>query len=81
MLLADFRLLSQADQLGALLSDGTHLATRYQEAQMSSLYFLGNFFVEVSYDLLRNHVQPCRSFTSTAGLDDYLVVLPLTELE
>jgi hypothetical protein len=80
--LADFHLLSRADQLGAVLADGTHLVTRYQEAQICSLYSLGTFFVEVSYDLLRHHVQQCRGFTSTASLvDDYPIELPHTELE
>ncbi|WP_324675070.1 hypothetical protein [Hymenobacter sp. GOD-10R] len=78
--LSRFKFLSQVDQLGTVLNEGTYLATRYEEEDTINLYHLGSFFVEVYYDPEVNHLHQCLCFTDAGGLEDYAVYVGLQDL-
>lgn len=81
MTLYQFNLLPYETQLAAALNDGTFVATRWQaENEAVNLYSLpGHFFVEVTYDTVANELVDLRSFSTSAGLEDYAVSVRLPD--
>ena len=72
MILFDFKLLSQREQLDLLYEQGVYIGKRRQGETTILLYQLESFYVEIFYSKYRYHVLAVRSFSSMHRLDPYL---------
>lgn len=72
MTLFEFKLLTDADQLDLLYSEGVYIGKRKENNQTILLYQLDSFYVEVFYKKYRYFVSEVRCTDSTSCLEPYL---------
>jgi len=71
----DFLQLTYDEQVDLLTTDGIYIGKRGLRPQVSVLYQLDTFYVEILYKKYRLHISSIRCSTSTAILDPYFELL------
>jgi hypothetical protein len=79
MTLKDFVYLDEIQQKEAI-SDGTHIATRYDEYHSIFLYQIEGFYVEVFYHREQNMIRRFKPFKSVERLRPYLRQIDISAL-
>ncbi len=68
----NFRTLPINNQASYIWAEGTYLATRQEDGHKINLYQLNDFFAEIWYHGLQEHIFKIRTFTSKKCLEAYL---------
>lgn len=77
MTLYEFNALT-VDKKANAVWNGTFIMNRQQSETKYALYSISDFFVEVSYDCVKNEITSFRSFKTKRLLDDYLREIEIT---
>lgn len=75
-----FRALEFDQKCDLIFNRGQYLALRYLGECKVLLYSAGNFFVEVFYSMKYQRVLLINAFDHTIGLEPYLAIISLTDL-
>lgn len=80
MMLYDFSLLDQQEQIDLLYKEGSYIGKRRQSSYTLVLYQLDGFYVEVIYRKYRRFVYRIHAFNSVSGIEPYLQHIDVQEL-
>jgi hypothetical protein len=80
MLMYDFQLLPEQQQIEILYRTGVYVGKRKEGISVILLYQLESFYVEVFYIKYRSHVMQLHCFDSTELLDPYLEQIDVENL-
>ena len=69
----DFLLLPEEEQLNTVWDKATFLKTHEDNKFRYNLYALGNFYIEIKYDIKRNTILEKVAFRHVELLDKYLL--------
>ena len=72
-----FKTLPFNNQAGYIWAEGTYLATREEDGHKINLFRLKDFFAEIWYHGLQEHIFKIRTFTSKKCLEVYLNTIVL----
>ena len=68
----NFEKLSMAEQGMALISEGKHITQIKKENYLINLYSIDDFFVEVYYSVIDNHIDKIEIMTDLSKIDLYI---------
>ena len=80
MMLKDFKLLPQSDQVDLIYRHGVYIGKRKEEELIILLYQVEGFYVEVVYKRYRHKVISMRCSSSTSLIDPYLEQIDVEHL-
>lgn len=80
MTLQQFKHLRHPKKTATIWEKGEHIASRIYGVYSVTLWQIGNFYVEIHYDILRNKIATFESFESVHRLEPYLTQVDISDL-